>query len=194
LRKKTIIVVLAVILILAGLVSLVISFSAATYTQTVINGAVSVPANSTSTEYGVSGPYFLSGSSNSKMNGTLLGYICCVDFYIFSGNTWINWMNNGFNATNSTNSPVFLRNSSVIDSPTGVSTSFTFPTNPGDVYELVFFNTNRSLWHTNSSVVMHVIADINLYYKRAPGRSLLYPGVVLLLAGIALIFVRARYR
>ena len=140
------------------------------------------------TEYGISASYYLNGNGNGKMNGTLLGIQqCCVDFYIFTGVTFANWQSDGINATNSTNSPVFSVNSSAIYTKNEVSTTFSFIPDPTESYALVFFNPNRTLWNSNTNESFHVYADIRIDYLRAPGRYLIYPATVLLIAGVALI-------
>lgn len=193
-RRRTSLIILAVILLIAGLIFVTISVSPVARTQILVNSLVRVDANTTDTSYGVPASYFLNGNSNGKMNGTLLTLQeCCIDFYIFNSTAWSHFMSDGYNATNSTNSPVLTVNSSAIDSRNGISATFTFIPEPTQVYDLVFFNANRSLWNTNSTVVFSVIADIDLFYSQAPAKSLIYPGVALIIAGVALIFVRTRY-
>ncbi len=170
------------------------SFTSFSRNQTLVNSIVAVNASSPATSYGVSLSHFLSGNSNGMINGSMLTYQqCCVDFYIFTDTAWNNFLSAGYNATNSTNSPVFELNSSAIDAKNGVSPTFTFVPNPTRIYELVFFNDNHSLWHTNSSVTFHVIANITLHYSEAPAKTLLYPGVALIVATVVPIFLRWRY-
>ena len=193
LRRRTVFVVLAIFLLLSGLVFLVISLSPITRKQILINGT-EVRANPPYISYGVSASYFLKGNSDGKINGTLLTFDqCCVDFYIFTSSAWSNFLSDNLSATNSTNSPVLSVNSSAIDAKNGVSATFTFSPNPSDVYELVFLNTNRSQWYTNSTDEIHVIADVDLFYTQAPAGFLIYPAVVFVLAAVGLIVVRIRY-
>lgn len=165
------------------------------HSQTLVNSIVQVPANSTYTFYGVSASHFLSRNSNGKIDGSLLAlHQCCVDFYIFTDPAWYKWIANGYNASNSTNSPVFSVGSSAIDPNNGVSAQFTFVPNPSETYELVFFNANRSLWYSNSTEVFHVLAIVTLHYSVAPGKLLVYPGIGLLAVAGVLIFAGSRYR
>jgi hypothetical protein len=182
-----------VILLLSGLVLLAISLSPIPRTQILVNGT-EVGVKPPYTSYGVSASYFLKGNSNGKINGTLLTFEqCCVDFYIFTSTAWSNFLSDNLSATNSTNSPVLTVSSSAIDAKNGVSATFTFYPNSNEVYELVFLNTNRSQWNTNSTEVVHVIADIDLFYSQAPAGFLIYPAAVLILAAVGLIIVRIRY-
>lgn len=180
------------ILIIAGLTLVAISTDHFSRYFTLVNAEVRVPENEPyGTPRAVSLPYYLSGNSNGRINGTLLAYDqCCIDFYIFTASAWYSWVANGENATNSTNSPVFSVTSSSIDSPSGVSVPFSFVPNPADTYELVFFNANRSLWNSNSTEAFSVVAAIYLDYDSAPAGYLAYPGAALVVAGAALIFVR----
>ncbi len=185
---------MAIVSLLAGLVFLTISVSQTPHTQTLVNSTVTVPWNVTSVNYTVSASYFLSGNSNGKMSGSLLSFQqCCVDFYIFANTAWSNWVANGLNATNSTNSPVFTVSSSAIDSRSASPATFTYIPNPSAIYELVFFNANRTFWYTNSSSAFHVIARIILSYSVAPGKFLIYPGAALIIIAAALIVIRIRY-
>lgn len=195
-KKGILFVILALALILAGLVLVSISQTKLSRDAPLVNAIVRVQANeSYATPYGVSASYYLDGSSsNGRINGTLLMVQqCCVNFYIFTTDGFGNWTANNQNATNSTNSPVYAVNSSAIDSKSGVSTSFSFVPDPAKTYELVFYNANRSLWNTNTSVVYHVVADIYLDYSQAPAADLIYPGAALLITGVTLIFVRYRH-
>ena len=181
------------ILLLSGLVLLAISLSPIPRTQILVNDT-QVGVNPPYTSYGVSASYFLKGNSNGKINGTLLTFDqCCVDFYIFTSTAWSDFQLDNLTATNSTNSPVLTVNSTAIDAKSGVSATFTFYPNSNEVYQLVFLNTNRSQWYTNSTEVIHVIADIDLFYSQAPAGFLIYPAAVLIVAAIALILVRIRY-
>jgi hypothetical protein len=194
LKRGTLLILVAAILIIAGLIFLAISFTSFPRNQTLVNSIIAVNASSPSISYGVSASHFLSGNSNGMINGSMLTYRqCCVNFYIFTDTGWSNFMSAGYNATNSTNSPVFELNSSAIDAKNGVSSTFTFVPDPTRTYELVFFNANRSLWHTNSNVTFHVIADITLHYLEAPEKTLLYPGAALIVVAVALIYFRWRY-
>jgi hypothetical protein len=194
LKRGTLSVILAVILIIAGLIVISISLSSTPRNQTLVNTAVQVPAKSRYSEYGISIPYFLNGNSNGKINGSMLMFQqCCVRFNIFTAAAWQNFISEGFNSTNSTNSPVFTLNSTAIDAKNGVSPTFTFVPDPSKTYALVFFNENRSLWNSNSSVVFHVVSDITLNYYIDPIGALIYLGAALLIAGIALIFVRIKF-
>jgi hypothetical protein len=193
LKRGTLLILVAAILIIAGLIFLVISFTSFPRNQTLVNSIVAVNASSPATSYGISASHFLSGNSNGVINGSMLTYRqCCVDFYIFTDTAWSNFMSAGYNATNSTNSPVFELNSTAIDAKNGVSPTFTFVPDPTRIYELVFFNDNRSLWHTDSNVTFHVVADITLHYSEAPEKILLYPGVTLIVLAVALIYFRWR--
>ncbi len=117
---------------------------------------------------------------------------CCVSFYIFDSTAWQNFQSNGYRATNSTNSPAFTLNSTAIDAKSGVSPLFTFIPDSSKTYELVFFNENRSLWNTNSTVTFRIITDITLNYTVAPAKLLVYPGALLIAAGAAIIILRGR--
>jgi len=194
LKRDTLLILVAMILIIVALIFLAISFTSVPRNQILVNSIVAVNASSPATSYGVSVSHFLSGNSNGIINGSMLAYQqCCVDFYIFTDTGWSNFMSDGYNMTNSTNSPVFELNASAIDAKNGVSPTFTFVPDPTRIYELVFFNANRSLWHTDSSATFHVIADITLHYSQAPVNTLLYPGVALIVVAVALIYLRWRY-
>jgi hypothetical protein len=183
------------ILIITGLIFVAIALSPVPREQILVNSFVKVDGNSSDTAYGFNAQYFLSGNGNGKLNGTLLTYQqCCVSFYIFTTSAWSNFMQDGYNVTSTADSPVVVVNSSALDSPKGISATFTFIPNPTQEYELVFFNDNRSLWHTNSSVVLNVIADVDLFYSQAPGRLLIYPGAASIVAGGVVIFVSSRFR
>lgn len=167
---------------------LTISLSTNPRSQNLVNQIVEVKAESPFTEYGISASYYLDGNSNGKINGTLHGFQhCCVDFYIFTGLAFADWQADGMNATNQTNSPVFSVNSAAIYPKNGISLSFSFIPDPSQSYALVFYNPNRTLWNVNSNESFHVYADINFYYLEAPGRDLVYPAVVLLIVGVALL-------
>ena len=180
-------------MIIAGIILLAISLSTVPHDQNLINTAVQLPANQSNVERAVSASYFLGGGGSGKISGSLLmAQQCCVSFYIFTDSSWRNFVSNDYNATNSTNSPTFTVNASAIDAKNGISPTFTFVPNPSDTYQLIFFNQNRSLWDSNSSVIFHVIAFVTLYYSVAPAKSLIYPAVVLIIVGAILIVVRKR--
>lgn len=192
-RRRTTFAFLAVVLLIAGLILLTISLSTNARSLNLLNQVVEVKANTPFTEYGISAPYYLNGNNNGKINGSLEGVQqCCVDFYIFTGLAFADWQADGMNATNSTNSPVLSKNSSSIYTRNGVPTAFSFILDPSEAYALVFYNPNRTLWNGNSSESFHVYADIKIYYVAAPGRNLIYPAAVLLIAGAALVVLSWR--
>jgi hypothetical protein len=116
-----------------------------------------------------------------------------VNFYIFTDTAWGSFMSAGFRATNFSNSPSFNLNASAIDAKSGISPTFFFVPDPSRTYELIFFNDNRSLWHTNTTAAFHIIADITLNYSEAPDRALIYPGATLIIVAITLVLVRKRF-
>ena len=182
------------ILFIVGLIVIVISFSSLPHNQTLINAIVDLNASSPSVSYGVSISHFLSGNSNGQINGSMLAYRqCCVDFYIFTDTAWTNFMTAGFKVSNSSNSPAFNVNASAINAKSGISPTFSFVPDPSRTYELVFFNDNRSLWHTNSTAAFHIIADITLNYSETSDRALIYPGIALIAVAVALFLVRRRF-
>jgi hypothetical protein len=195
LKNSGLFVIVALLLVLAGLVFLTISRTSIHHDVELVNTVISLNASMPySPPRAFSAQYFLQGTGNGKVNGSMLDYQqCCVDFYIFTDTGFYNWVANNKTATNSTNSPVYSLNSSAIDAKNGVSPTFTFIPNPSSTYELVFYNANRSLWSTNSTVVYHVIADITLVYSVDPAGLLLYPATALIIAGVVLIIVRWRF-
>jgi len=193
LRKKAIFAVVGVAIILLGLVFIVISFSQISQSSSILNQNIDVKVNSPYTSFGVSTNYYLNGTHNGRISGSLDSSDCCVDFLIFTDAGWNNWIANGMKATNSSNSPALSVNWNLVKSNAGAPAPFAFIPDPNTIYMLAFFNNNRSQWYSNSTVVMHVFADVSISYTKAPSTFLIYPGIALLFVGIIVIFWTARY-
>jgi hypothetical protein len=185
LRKTTKFLALAVAIIFVGLVLITIAFSEIPQSSSILDQNILVKLDSPYTSFAVSPSYYLGGAHGGKITGTLQSSDCCIDFLIFTNAAWTNWMANGMKATNVSNSPSLAVDYNLIKSPTPVP--FAFIPNSSTIYTLAFFNNNRSQWNVNSSVVMHVFANILISYTKATTTFLVYPGIVLLIAGIVVI-------
>ncbi len=191
-RKTTKYLALAVAIILAGLVLITIAFSQVTQSDSILDQNVAVKLDSPyATPFAISASYYLGGAQNGKISGTLQSSDCCVDFLIFTNIAWTSWLANDMKAANVSNSPALAVDYNLIKSPTPVP--FTFILDPSTVYMLIFFNNNRTQWNINSSVVMHVFANIVITYTKATTMFLAYPGIAILLAGIAIVVWSVRF-
>jgi hypothetical protein len=193
LRRQNKLAVLAIVLILAGLVLISIAFSEVSQSNSILNQTINVNIDSPYTSFAVSASYYLSGNHNGKISGTLHSANCCIDFLIFTDTAWSNWRANGMKATNASNSPALAIDYNLIKTAPSNPAVFSFIPDPNTIYSLAFFNNNRSQWNTNSSVAMHVFADIVMSYTNASARFLEYPGVALVLAGIVVIIWTYRF-
>ncbi|MDA4112354.1 MAG: hypothetical protein OK439_07425 [Thaumarchaeota archaeon] len=192
-RRRTKIAIAGIAIIILGLVLIEISFSQIPESNSILNQNIDVKLNYPYTSFGVSANYYLNGNRNGKISGTLQSSDCCIDFLIFSTAGWNNWIANGMKASNSSNSPALSVNWSSITTKSGVPAQFSFVPDANTIYMLAFFNNNRSQWNSNSTVVMHVFADIKISYTTAPSSFVIYPGIVILLAGIIVSVWTARY-
>ena len=178
---------------LVGLVLIAIAFSQVTQSTSLLDQNVAVKLDSPYTPpFAVSTSYYLGGGAqNGKISGTLQSSDCCIDFLIFTNTAWTNWLANNMTHTKASNSPNLSVDYNLIKSPTPAS--FAFIPDPSTVYMLVFFNNNRTQWNINSSVVMHVFANILISYTKATTMFLAYPGFAILLAGIVIVVWSMRF-
>ncbi|MDA4131203.1 MAG: hypothetical protein OK457_10570 [Thaumarchaeota archaeon] len=189
-KRKTKSAVVAVILILLGLIFVAIAFSQVPLTTSILNQKIDVKLSSPYTSFGVDASHYLNGHPHGNISGTVQSSDCCIDFLIFTNTAWNNWIANGMRHTNSSNSPVVTIDWFLLKS--GTSTPFAFAPDPSTIYMLAFYNNNRSQWNTNSSIIMHVFADISISYTEATTAFLVYPAIALLLAGVFVILWTAR--